>query len=104
LNGSGIDAPFETQSLSTHHIFPVLLPEAADREHIIAVLRAGGIQTSLHYPPIHHLSWYRDRIPDVRLPVTEVFSSRELTLPLHPKMEDWQIERVTQTLRRSLAH
>ena len=104
LKGSGIGTPFATRGLSTHHIFPVLLPASADRGEVIAVLREQGIQTSFHYPPIHHLSWYRDRDPDVRLPVTELFSSRELTLPLHPKMEDWQVERVTQLLQRSLAH
>jgi dTDP-4-amino-4,6-dideoxygalactose transaminase len=104
LNGSGVDAPFAMQSPSTHHIFPVLLPESADRAHVIAALREEGIQTSFHYPPIHHLSWYRARDPDVRLPVTEMFSSRELTLPLHPKMEDSQVERVTHALRRILAH
>jgi len=103
LNGSGIGAPFATQRPSTHHIFPVLLPEFADRAHVTAALRAEGIQTSFHYPPIHHLSWYRDRDPDVRLPVTEMFSSRELTLPLHPKMEDSQVERVTRALRRAIA-
>jgi dTDP-4-amino-4,6-dideoxygalactose transaminase len=104
LTGSGIGVPFATQSLSTHHIFPVLLPESADRGLVIAALRQEGIQTSFHYPPIHLLSWYLDRNPGVRLPVTEMFASRELTLPLHPKMEDAQVEHVTRALRRTLAH
>ncbi len=104
LIGSSIDAPFPSQSLSTHHIFPVLLPESADRGLVIAALRQDGIQTSFHYPPIHLLSWYRDRDPDVRLPLTERFSSRELTLPLHPKMEDAQVEGVVRVLLRTLAH
>jgi len=102
LRGSGIVTPFEKQILSTHHIFPVLLPESADRGHVIAALRRDGIQTSFHYPPIHLLSYYRNRDSDVRLPVTETFSSRELTLPLHPKMGESQVERVTQALRRAL--
>ncbi len=104
LNGTGIGAPFATQSLSTHHIFPVLLPEKADKGAVIAKLREDGIQTSFHYPPIHHLSWYRERDPHVRLPVTEAFSWRELTLPLHPKMEDWQVGHVTASLRRAVGH
>ena len=104
LTGSGIGVPFAMQSLSTHHIFPVLLPDSADRGLVIAALRQEGIQTSFHYPPIHLLSWYRDRNPDVYLPVTEMFSSRELTLPLHPKMADAQVEHVTRTLLRTLTH
>jgi dTDP-4-amino-4,6-dideoxygalactose transaminase len=103
LLGSGLEVPFAAHSLSTFHIFPVLLPESADRQHVIAALREDGVQTSFHYPPIHLLSWYRDRYPDVRLPVTESFSARQLTLPLHPKMEDSQVEHVTRALRRVLA-
>jgi dTDP-4-amino-4,6-dideoxygalactose transaminase len=104
LTGSGIAVPFATQSLSTHHIFPVLLPDSADRGLVIAALRQEGIQTSFHYPPIHLLSWYRDLNPDVHLPVTERFASRELTLPLHPKMVDAQVEHVTRALLRTLTH
>jgi dTDP-4-amino-4,6-dideoxygalactose transaminase len=104
LTGSGIGLPFAAQNLSTHHIFPVLLPGSADRGLVIAALRQEGIQTSFHYPPIHLLSWYRDRNPDVHLPVTERFSSHELTLPLHPKMEDAQVEHVTRALLRTLTH
>jgi dTDP-4-amino-4,6-dideoxygalactose transaminase len=94
--------PFASQSPSTHHIFPVLLPETAVREQVIGELRERGIQTSYHYPPIHHLSWYREHYPGVHLPVTERFAARELTLPLHPKMEDWQVEFVTESLRNAL--
>jgi dTDP-4-amino-4,6-dideoxygalactose transaminase len=104
LTGSCIGVPFATQSLSTHHIFPVLLPDSADRGLVIAALRQEGIQTSFHYPPIHLLSWYRDLNPGVHLPVTEGFASRELTLPLHPKMEDAQVEHVTRALLRTLTH
>jgi len=103
LSGSGVDAPFAKQTLSTHHIFPVLLPESADRGQVIAALRNDGIQTSFHYPPIHLLSWYRNRESGVQLPKTEAFSSRELTLPLHPKMEASQVERVADALLRALA-
>jgi dTDP-4-amino-4,6-dideoxygalactose transaminase len=94
--------PFASQSPSTHHIFPVLLPKTVIREQVIGKLRAGGIQTSCHYPPIHRLSWYRDRYPGLHLPVTESFAARELTLPLHPKMDDWQVEFVTESLWKAL--
>jgi dTDP-4-amino-4,6-dideoxygalactose transaminase len=106
LNGrcDAISTPFATQSPSTHHIFPVLLPEQTERHKVIAELRERGVQTSYHYPPIHHLSWYRERDPDVNLPVTEAFAGRELTLPLHPKMEDWQVEFVADALRKTLKH
>ena len=83
---------------SAHHIMPVVLPAEADRDRIIASMRSDGIQTSIHYPPVHDFSFYRSRLPDLRLPKTEEFSRRELTLPLHPGMADGHVERVVAAL------
>ena len=48
------------------------------------------------------LSYYRKRGPSIRLPLTEEFHRRELTLPLHPKMEDADVQRVVQALESAL--
>jgi dTDP-4-amino-4,6-dideoxygalactose transaminase len=70
----------------SYHIFPVLLPEQVEREKFIQALKSAGIQTSIHYPPIHHFSYYRRRMEENSLPVTEVAAAREVTLPLYPTM------------------
>lgn len=85
-----------------YHIFPALLPQGADRLKFIQNLREAGVQTSIHYPPIHTFSFYRKRYPGVRLPKTEDFASREVTLPLYPTIDDEAIEIVVQTTLRSL--
>lgn len=95
--------PFQVESVSTNHILPVLLPTGVSRDEVIEDLRRDGIQTSFHYPPIHRLTWYRTRVPGVSLPTTEEFSRRELTLPLHPKMRESDVETVCHSLRRSVA-
>ncbi len=95
--------PFAQSRISSHHILPVLLPRGADRQAVVNSLRERGVQTSFHYPPVHRLSYYQDRSPDVRLPHTEEFAARELTLPLHPKMEMWQVEFVVGSLAEALA-
>ena len=94
---------FSTNRMSCHHILPVVLPSYADREQVMEQLRADGIQTTIHYPPVHALSLYQDRFPDVHLPLTEEFASRELTLPLHPKMAEADVEHVARSLAKSLA-
>ncbi len=99
LDGIDITVPFSRQPVSSHHIFAVLLPASARRERVMIGLRAVGIQSSFHYPPIHRLSWYRNRYGERSLPITESFSSRELTLPLHPKMAEEQVECVARALR-----
>jgi dTDP-4-amino-4,6-dideoxygalactose transaminase len=87
---------------SSHHIMPIVLPRESDRERVIQRLRDFGIQTSNHYPAVHQLLFYRDRCPGVRLSKTEDYAQRELTLPLHPRMNGTQVERVAIALANAL--
>jgi len=95
--------PFSENQLSCHHILPVVLPVHAGRERVMEDLRAAEIQTTFHYPPVHLLSLYRERFPGIHLPQTEEFAARELTLPLHPKMDELQAIHVARTLAQILA-
>ncbi len=94
--------PFSRWAKPGCHILPAVLPADADRLQVARALTDAEIQTSMHYPPVHLLSWYREQFPAVRLPVTEDFAARELTLPLHPAMETADVERVARTLGRCL--
>jgi dTDP-4-amino-4,6-dideoxygalactose transaminase len=80
------------------HIFPILLPDGSDRKAFIDALRAAGIQTSIHYPPIHQFSYYRQRYPKVALGTTEAAARREVTLPLYPGMTDEMVAAVVEAV------
>ena len=82
-----VTVPFSQTRISTHHIMPVLLPDAEKRDAVIEQLRDGGVQTTVHYPPVHRLSLYYERYKQAILPQTEEFARRELTLPLHPGLD-----------------
>ena len=97
-----VSMPFAQPRPSAHHILPIVLPKEADRQVVVDSLRDSGIQTTNHYPPIHWFSYYQARFPGVRLPTTEEFALRELTLPLHPKLEAGQVEYVVRSLAKSL--
>ncbi len=94
--------PFEALWPSAHHLMPVVLPTAISRQLVIDRLRKRGIQTTVHSPPVHRLTFYRDLYPDTSLPRTEDFSRRELTLPLHPRMTQSDVERVVNSLAAAL--
>jgi dTDP-4-amino-4,6-dideoxygalactose transaminase len=66
-------------------------------------LRAAGIQTSIHYPPIHTFSYYRQRYSALSLPLTEALASRQVTLPLYPGMNDEQVEWVIEAVIRAVS-
>lgn len=98
-----VSLPFEDARPSVHHIMPVLLPAHADRQTVIDTLAERGIQTTIHYPPVHRLSFYRAQDSTLALPTTEAFADRELTLPLHPRMNQQDVRRVVTALREALA-
>jgi dTDP-4-amino-4,6-dideoxygalactose transaminase len=97
-----VTIPFPGARPSSHHIFPVVLPEGSDRGEIMRRMREAGVQTSVHYPPVHRFSLYRQRFAPEDLANTEAFADRELTLPLHPKLGEPQLRTVVASLARAL--
>jgi dTDP-4-amino-4,6-dideoxygalactose transaminase len=93
-----ITVPFNSKRTSAYHILPILLPADIDRQDVVDHLRANEIQTTIHYPPIHKLTYYRNMFPDLHLPQTEAFAARELTIPLHPLMTSVEVEKVVSAL------
>jgi dTDP-4-amino-4,6-dideoxygalactose transaminase len=72
------------------HLFPVVLGENIDRQSFMARLKQQGIQTSIHYPPVHTFSYYRRilaRDQARNLNNTEEYGRRAVTLPLHPLLK-----------------
>jgi dTDP-4-amino-4,6-dideoxygalactose transaminase len=85
----------------SYHLAVVLLPEGADRDALRSALDEQGVQTSVHYPPIHAFTAYRER-PQRPLPRTESVADRILTLPLYGGMGDEQVEAVVGGLLQTL--
>ncbi len=97
-----IIVPFKKDQDTVAHLMSVLLPAQLDRQQTMDILREAGIQSSIHYPPIHLFSYYQSRFPGVSLPVTEQFANRELSIPLHPSMNVSDVDRVVAALELAL--
>jgi dTDP-4-amino-4,6-dideoxygalactose transaminase len=97
-----ITAPFDSSYETAAHLMPILLPEGVQRSHVMDHLRQNGIQSSIHYPPVHGFSYYRERFPGVSLPNTEAYCSRVLTLPLHQALHEYDVDRVVNTLKEAV--
>ncbi len=103
LNGSGLGLPFRGEpGEPAFHLFPILLPEGVDRKAFIDAMRAAGVQTSIHYPPIHKFSYYRQRYGCITLPTTEAAAAREVTLPLYPTMSSRVVDIVLSSVKSAL--
>jgi dTDP-4-amino-4,6-dideoxygalactose transaminase len=73
----------------------------ASRDEYQRALRDENISTSIHFLPVHRLTWYRERLADQpRLPIAERAGDEILSLPLSPAHSDEDIADVTAALRR----
>jgi dTDP-4-amino-4,6-dideoxygalactose transaminase len=106
LAGTPLELPFRGGRFEAEldetavHILPVLLPEGTDRLAVMARMKAAGIQTSIHYPPVHRFACYAE--DGDRLPRTTALAARELTLPFYPTLPDTSVPIVVDALLRSL--
>lgn len=89
-----ISMPFsQPRGQSSYHILPILLPEGVNKPAFMAKMRAEGIQTTWHYPPVHTFHAYakNNQALSSRLPLTEAVAARQVTLPLFPTMTEEQV-------------
>jgi dTDP-4-amino-4,6-dideoxygalactose transaminase len=86
-----------------HHLAVLLLPPHRARREFRAALGARGIQTSVHYPPIHRFSSYRDVGKRRELPRTDDVADRLVTLPLYPHMSEAAVSAVTAAVVEALS-
>ncbi len=100
----GVILPFAAHpGLAVCHILPILLPAQVERTQFMAGMKAKGIQTSFHYPPISDFSFYRASNPGANdLPITHRVASREVTLPLYPTLKLDDVELVVAAVAETL--
>jgi dTDP-4-amino-4,6-dideoxygalactose transaminase len=79
---------------ASHCVFAVVLDEGIDRVAFREYLSAQGVETSIHFPPLHSSSAYG--APVTQLSLTEAFSERVVSLPIFPHMEGWQQDLVIE--------
>ena len=101
---AGVSLPFPDREdrVSSSHIFPTLLAEDIERLEVVESLKGEGIQSSIHYPAIHHFSAY-SWMELGATPIADEVARRELTLPLYPDMTEADVRMVTDALRNALA-
>ena len=101
LDAAGVPArmPFAGE-VGSGHLAVLLVDEPADRDPLREALTADGIQTSLHYPPVHLFDHYRSAYGHAPgdLPVAEDLALRIITLPLYPTMTPGQVDAVCESV------
>jgi len=89
------------KTLSSYHIFPILLPTDSDRIEVMKNLKDRGIQTSIHYPSFKDFTFYA-KYAVIELENSDEISKRVLTLPLYPDLTSDLINEVVKAIKESL--
>ncbi|QOZ54566.1 DegT/DnrJ/EryC1/StrS aminotransferase family protein [Bradyrhizobium sp. CCBAU 53338] len=104
LTGLPLDCPARPPAGSLHawHMFPIRIHQnaRANRDDLIAGLTAKGIGTSVHYRPLHEMTYWRERYRCERsdFPVASRYFEGAVTLPLFPGMTNAEVNRVVDAI------
>ena len=83
------------------HLYPILLPEGADRRAIRSRMLDAGIQTGVHYQPNHTLTFFHHN-ETLPLPIINNIFPRLLSLPLHPELHISNVDFCVSQLMEAL--
>ncbi|MGN6131031.1 MAG: DegT/DnrJ/EryC1/StrS family aminotransferase [Nocardioidaceae bacterium] len=84
------------------HLYPVrILPTSTTtRDDLMEKLADQGIGTSVHFIPVHHLSYYAAAAvtPASGLPGADTAARQLVSLPMYPRLTDDQVDRVCDAI------
>ncbi|MGA2244426.1 MAG: DegT/DnrJ/EryC1/StrS aminotransferase family protein [Verrucomicrobiota bacterium] len=105
-----IDLPVIHGSLADHscHLFWLVLNKSAPipRNRLIELLYKAGIGTSVHYKPLHRMTYYRDRyqLKEQDYPNAEKHWQGCVSLPVYPSMSNQELAYVVAQVKRALGN
>lgn len=101
-NNSFFEMIFEEKDVkSSYHLFPILLKRSyiSKRKEIFEKMRQQGLWVQVHYIPVHTFPYYRKLGYKLgTYPKSEEFYRREISIPIHPGMDDKDIEKVISVI------
>ena len=81
-----------TKSGCTYHFYWIMVE---NRDKFRKYLAKKGIETGIHYKPIHQMSMYKQKR---KLKVTEEISEKIVSLPTHPNLKENDINFIIKSI------
>ena len=75
------------------HLYTILLDGSINRDKFFKYMRSANIGVNLHYIPVYRHSYYAEnfKFDSKKFPVTEGVFERIVTLPLFPKLTEYEL-------------
>jgi len=90
---------WDTASGMVPHIFVLRIPGLKDRDGLRLKLENLGVPTGVHYKPNHLLKFYKT---PYKLPTTEAIYPEILTLPLHTRLSQSDIDDICEIFEKAV--
>lgn len=99
-NIKGIVLPEQSKDgISAYHLYPILV-DADKRRSLYMKFREAEIGVGVHYYPVYKNAYYQQNGYDsVYCKISEQFYDRELTLPIHYKVSDNDLDYIVETVK-----
>jgi len=105
-----MDLPVTRVPFSDHawHLFPVVLKEKVtwERNEFIKKMAMAGIGTSVHYKPLHRMTYYKNRyhLDAKSFPRAEKTWHGNISLPIFPYMTPEELNYICKTIEKLLKY
>lgn len=103
-----IDLPICNGSIDDHawHLFPIIINNNANitRNQFIEKMSEAGIGTSVHYKPLHQMTYYKERynLNTDNFPNAEKTWKGNVSLPIYAFMTEEQLSYICRTIKKIL--
>jgi len=104
-----IDLPSVRESMADHawHLYSIVLNERSRlaRNRFVELMAEKGIGTSVHYKPLHRMTYYRERygLRPEDFPNAERIWRGCVSLPIYPTLGNGELEYICDSIREILA-
>jgi dTDP-4-amino-4,6-dideoxygalactose transaminase len=102
---SVLDLPVSERTMEDHswHLFPIVIKPTApvNRNDFINLMSEKGIGTSVHYKPLHRMSYYKEtyKLIEDKYPNTERIWKGTVSLPIYPQLNEIELEYICNNIR-----
>jgi dTDP-4-amino-4,6-dideoxygalactose transaminase len=103
-----LDLPVCRVPLEDHswHLFPIIIKPGAPvtRNDFILQMAKAGIGTSVHYKPLHRMTYYKEtyKLNPEDFPNTEMIWNGTVSLPIYPGLTDAELNFICQEIHKIL--
>ena len=84
--------PFNNEC--SYHLYWIQIKK---RNDFMKKMKENNIETGIHYLPIHKMSFYKQKL---QLPVTESVSENIVSLPIHPNLDESDVNKIINLTNR----